>query len=450
MKKECVLIFDIGKTNKKILLFDRQLKIHLEEEIIFPELPDEDGFPGDDIENLENWILDTSRKYISNKDFNICGINFATYGATLVYLDKNGKRLTPVYNYLKPMPEGIVEKVYAAYSGKAEFCRKTASPALGMLNAGFQALWLKEMKAEVFSKVKSILHFPQYLSYLMTGRESAEHTSIGCHTALWDFDLMQYHAWTDEIKSSLPDPLPVETVFPSKVFEKNVAVGIGIHDSSASLVPYFMSSDDPFILLSTGTWCISMNPFNDEVLTSQELENDCLSYLSIRQKAVKSSRLFSGHIHDVNVKRLSEIFGVSDSTYKKINLDLDLLAAIKKEKPMRVFFKNGVAEDFIDRSLSKSDFSGFTEAYTKLMIDLTDLTIESLRLIIPENDLTKNIYISGGFSKNSIFIHLMREEFPEKNVFTSEVTNATSVGAAMVIWKAIDPSFKFNFDLGLK
>ena len=45
MRKEVVLIFDVGKTNKKILLFDRQLNILHEEEVLFQEIPDEDGFP---------------------------------------------------------------------------------------------------------------------------------------------------------------------------------------------------------------------------------------------------------------------------------------------------------------------------------------------------------------------------------------------------------------------
>ena len=50
MKKEVVLIFDIGKTNKKILLFDSELKIIHEEETIFEEIPDDDDFEGDDID----------------------------------------------------------------------------------------------------------------------------------------------------------------------------------------------------------------------------------------------------------------------------------------------------------------------------------------------------------------------------------------------------------------
>ena len=451
MKKELVLIFDIGKTNKKILLFDIGLKILHEEECVFEEIADDDGFKGDDIERLERWMLDACARFIKDERKVLRGINFTTYGASLMYLDDKEKRLTPVYNYLRPMPVGVLEPLYESYGGEAEFCRKTASPALGMLNSGFQALWLKKKKPEIFRQVKTILHFPQYLSYLLTGKVSSEHTSIGCHTGLWDFDRMSYHPWTKQLGDTLPEPESVETTYPSTFFDTSVPVGIGIHASSSSLVPYFMSSQDEFILVSTGTWCISMNPFNSDPLTADELKKDCLSFMSIRQKPVKSSRLFLGRIHDVNVERLTKQFGVDDSAYKTVALDKAMIRALnQKNQGKRVFFTEGMPEDYVDLSVGKEHFSSFEEAYHQLIIDLVDLTLESIDLIIAKEDRSKNIYISGGFSKNPIFLALIASHFPKKHVFTSEVANATSLGAALVLWKGIDKRFKPTIDLGLQ
>jgi len=450
MKTEVVLIFDIGKTNKKILLFDSQLKILHEEETIFEEIPDDDGFKGDDIEKLETWMLDACAKYLNDECYILRGINFTTYGATLMYLDDQGERLTPVYNYLKPMPEGVVEPLYKAFGSEVEFCRKTASPALGMLNSGFQALWLKEVKPEIFSQVKTILHFPQYLSYLLTGVKSSEHTSIGCHTGLWDFDKMAYHPWTRQLGVTLPDPEPVETTYPSTLFDKSVPVGIGIHDSSSSLVPYFMNSQDEFILVSTGTWCISMNPYNSDHLTADQLKKDCLAYMSIQQKPVKSSRLFIGRIHDVNVARLNRLFGADDSAYKYVALDEEIIRELNQKSDKRIFFQGGVPEDFVDLSIEKETFGSFEEAYHRLVMDLVDLSKESIGLIIGKEDNTKHIYISGGFSKNPIFLKLIASHFSNKRVYTSEIANATSLGAALVLWKGIDASFNPAIDLGLK
>jgi len=458
MDREVVLIFDIGKTNKKILLFDRTLGIKEEKETVFEETVDDDGFACDDIERLEQWILETCGQYMDDPRYRVRGINFTTYGATLVYLDAAGNRLTPVYNYLKPMPEGVVEPIYREYGGQHEFCRKTASPALGMLNSGFQALWLKKTKPEFFEKVRTILHFPQYLSYLLTGEIASEHTSIGCHTALWDFDEMTYHPWTERLGNRLPEPGPVGRVNPSTVFDRTIPVGVGIHDSSSSLVPYFMSSDEEFVLASTGTWCISMNPFNHTPLTSDQLSQDCLAYLSIQQNPVKSSRLFLGHIHDENVKHLSEAFDVAADAYKNVSLDHDLIRKIRdRAAGKRIFFAESVPEETIDRSVDLSLFENFEETYHQLIADLTDLAARSIRLILDGEDCTKNgedrtrnLYVTGGFSKNPIFVKLLAGKFPHKKVYTSEIANATSLGAALVIWKAVDPDFTPAIDLGLK
>jgi len=44
MKEKVIGIFDVGKTNKKLLLFDYAFKVVLEQEIRIPEKIDDDGF----------------------------------------------------------------------------------------------------------------------------------------------------------------------------------------------------------------------------------------------------------------------------------------------------------------------------------------------------------------------------------------------------------------------
>ncbi len=451
MTKDAILIFDIGKTNKKVLLFDKDLNVISEQEDKFEEILDDDGFACDDIEKIEAWMESSASGYLKDPAFRIAAVNITTYGATLMYLDDEGKRLTPVYNYLKPMPEGVAEPLYEKYGGVDEFSRKTASPALGMLNSGLQALWLKKKKPEVFGRVRSILHFPQYLSYKLTGQVSCEHTSVGCHTALWDFDNSRYHDWVKEEGLPLPGPVSVEQVFPASGISSDVPVGIGVHDSSASLVPYFMHTAEEFILVSTGTWCISMNPFNHSPLTTDQLRRDCLAYLSIQQKPVKSSRLFLGHIHDVNVKHLSEFYGASEDAYKNVTPDASLLKKMEESHdPGQRFFSKGLPEDYVDLDIDPGVFGGFAEAYHRLMIDLADLTAASIRLIVAPEDRTKNIYITGGFAKNNLFVNLIADRFADKKVFTSEIANATSLGAALILWKSFGTGRDPVIDLGLK
>ena len=445
MKETVIAIYDIGKTNKKIILFNEDFRIVSEIEEKFAEILDDDGFECDDIEHIESWIKESLTSLVHSDTYDLKAVNFTTYGATLVYLDENGKRLTPLYNYLKPIEEKISESLYKRYGGRDEFCRRTASPALGMLNSGIQPLWLKATHPDVYSKIKHILHFPQYLSFLVTGKIYSEHTSIGCHTAMWDFDNMNYHPWTKIYGLNLPDPVPVDTLNEVEIDGKKIQIGIGIHDSSASLAPYFTGGQGTFFLISTGTWCINMNPFNKEKLTADQLDKDCLCYMSITRQPVKSSRLFIGHLHETALKQVCDHFKKPDDFYKKIKADDQLSTSLKlKYGDKKIFFQTGPYSRELKEYIDMYEFSTFEEAYHQLMNELGDLLLEAINLILPANDDTENIYITGGFSGNELFLNMITKAFPSKFVYTSEIANGSALGAALVV-----SGSKSSLNLGL-
>lgn len=449
--KEVILVFDIGKTNKKYLLFDRDLRVVEEKEIQFKETVDDDGFSCEDAEQLESWIDTTLEGLLKRTDYEIKGINFSTYGATLVYLNHHGERITPIYNYLKPLPEEVTKGFYETYGGKDEFCRATASPSLGMLNSGLQILWLKKLKTDVYDRAVTILHLPQYLSFRFTGNIASEHTSIGCHTAMWDFDRMEYHSWLSNEEISLPRPGELSDTFQVAFGNQRIHIGKGIHDSSASLAPYILSGREPFVLVSTGTWSISMNPFNWEPLTNAELESDCLCYLGVNKKPVKSSRFFLGRIHDANTEFLENEFGVPKGSFKKVvAADAVLKDAWNAPPEVAGFFRDGVPGDLVDRSVQLEKFRSFTDAYVHLMVALTRLVSQSIQYILSSPDTTRHLYITGGFTRNCLFTKMVAAAFPHKKVFTSETENASSLGAALVIASQVWTHFDTSLDLGLK
>lgn len=444
---DVIAVFDIGKTNKKILLFDQNLKLVFQQEQILEEIKDDDGFACDDIDKIEKWMIDTVKNLVAGKEYNIKAVNFATYGASQAYLDENGRRLTPVYNYLKPMPPSVLEGFYDKYGGVEEFCRKTASPAMGMLNSGLQTLWLKKEKPAVYAKVKIVINFPQYLSYCFTGKILSEYTYLGCHTSLWDFDRMQYHTWLKDFGISLPEPMESGITNPIQIEGKKVEIGIGIHDSSASLVPYFTVSKDPFVLLSTGTWFVVMNPFNGEPLTAEQLRSNGLAYLSVYKKPVKSSLLFLGFVHQVNAKNISDFFCVEEDFFKKVKIDEALLKKLLTTD--QIFFKKGIPTDHVDKEVDLEQFGTAGEAYHQMVVDLVRIAVDAFKMVLAKDDTTKIVYISGGFARNTIFTRLMATLLPGKKVYTSEIDNATALGAALAIWKNAYGTDAPLTDLGL-
>jgi sugar (pentulose or hexulose) kinase len=433
MKSTSVIaVFDIGKTNKKIFLFDSSYKIVFERSVKFVETVDEDGDPCEDIERLRLFIFDSLKTVSGLKEFNIKAINFCAYGASFVYIDKGGNTLTPLYNYLKPYPENLQKTFYNRYGGEEKFSLETASPVLGSLNSGMQVYRLKHEKTEIYKRTQYALHLPQYLSYLLSAIPCSEITSIGCHTGLWDFINNDYHNWV--YKEGISEKFPPvqacnkveESVFPGI----SCLVGSGLHDSSAALIPYLLNFNEPFILLSTGTWCISLNPFNTSALTAEELKNDCLCYLTYLGKPVKASRLFAGNEHEQQVKRIAAHFGQKPEYYTSITYDAGILNQISN-KQSKDDFRFSIKESaFPGRDLGK--FSSDIEAYHQLISDLVRQQIFSTGLVLNDTKV-KKIFVDGGFSKNSVYMNMLAAAMPDLEVFAASMAQATALGSALAI-----------------
>ncbi|MBS1948943.1 MAG: carbohydrate kinase [Bacteroidetes bacterium] len=428
-----IAIFDIGKTNKKLLLFNEQYQLVHEETEQFNEIKDEDGFGCEDLSALTNWMKQRFNAVLKGHEYEIKALNFSGYGASFVHLDKHFNILLPLYNYLKPYPEALHKKFHSIYGNEKKISKETASPVLGNLNAGMQLYRIKLEKPDVFSRIRYALHLPQYLSFVFTGKPYSDITSIGCHTMLWDFEKKNYHEWAEK-EGIVPRLAPIAGCCDiADYIQPNILAGPGLHDSSAALAPYLKTVNEPFVLLSTGTWSISLNPFNHSPITSEELQQDCLCYLSYEGKPVKASRLFSGNEHEEQVKRIAGHFEKPPGYYKTIAWDKAVLEKLKKEKysleahSSRTMLKTS---GFEKRMLN--EYKNFEEAYHQLIFDLAAMQKKSTALIINSQTI-KKIFVDGGFAKNPVYMHVLATFFSQFEVYAADVAQASALGAAIVM-----------------
>ncbi len=408
MKTPTIAIFDIGKTNKKLFLFNENYEIVYEKSTQFNDTTDEDGDPCEDVELLSKWVIDTFEEVSQNLDFEVKAINFSTYGASFVHLNSEGKVIAPLYNYLKPYPEKLKKQFYDTYGGEQVFARKTASPVLENLNSGMVLYRLKYEKPALFTQICYSLHLPQYISFLFTVQYFSDITSIGCHTNLWDFEENQYHEWVE--KEGVAEKLaPVNSTIESSTIQQfnNLTIGTGLHDSSAALIPYLATfKGQKFVLISTGTWCITLNPFNHTPLTDEELLQDCLIYLQYTGDPVKASRLFAGYEHEQIIKQLSEQFHKPLDYYKTVKFDSKYTEILNDDE--------------------------YESAYHQLILNLVNKQVISAKLVLNDSTVTK-LFVDGGFGKNEIFMNLLAKAFPEMEVYAASVAQATALGAALAI-----------------
>src|SRR6185436_11924321 len=119
--QQVIAIVDVGKTNKKLLLFNKQYEIVYEMSAKLNETTDEDGFPCEDLDALRDFVLTALSNVCRNKEFDVKAVNFSAYGASFVHLGTDNKPVTPLYNYLKPLSEETKNSFYQTYGGEENF-----------------------------------------------------------------------------------------------------------------------------------------------------------------------------------------------------------------------------------------------------------------------------------------------------------------------------------------
>ena len=82
-------------------------------------------------------------------------------------------------------------------------------------------------------------------------------------------------------------------------------------------------------------------------------------------------------------------------------------------------------------TLNLDKFDSYSEAYHQLTLDLTYIQKLSLDLILDEQ--IKEIIITGGFTSNEIFLNLLSCFYPNHQIYSSKLSRASALGAAMVL-----------------
>ena len=447
-RQRVTAVFDIGRTNKKFFLFDEEFQEVHREYVRFEEVTDEDGYPTEDLPALQRWLREVFDRILEAEVFDVRAINFSSYGASFVHLDADGEVVTPLYNYTKPLDAELDEQFYATYGPEANLAARTGSSRSGMLNSGMQLYWLKHRRPEVFARIKYSLHLPQFLSYVFTGIPISEYTSIGCHTALWDYHKRDYHDWVyaEELHRVFPPIVSTETSINMNYNGRRIKIGVGIHDSSAALLPYIRSERKPFVLISTGTWSVSLNPFGGGKLTADDLEQQCINYMRIDGKPVKAARLFLGEEYKRQVTALNRHFGVGDDYHAGVQFDYDLYSRVVAD--FRPHFHLQVMDYADNPPRTEVPKGSFELAYHQLLVELVRLQVSSIRTTIGPTEVAK-LFLDGGFSDNDVFLHLISHHFRDLPLRTTDASLGSALGAAICISdKGLNSKFlKKNYGL---
>lgn len=437
MTMNVTAVFDIGKTNKRFYLFDEDFNEVYRKTTRIKEIADDEGFPSEDIDLLALWIFKTYQQAQDLEQFTITHLNFTGYGAALVHLNNENEVVAPVYNYAKSLPKWLRKQFYKTYGSEDGIAINTGSPPAEMLNAGLQWYWLKYGKPKVFEKINQSLFLPQYASFLFTNKLEVDYTSLGYQTMLWDYPMNQYHHWVkaEGVDEKIP---PITTTTRYHHIQKEghwLKVGVGIQNSAAALFPYYYCSPEKFILLSTGTWSIAINPFDTYLLSEEEYKSNGCCYLRYDGGRIKANKLHLGNEFKLQLFELYQYFKKDYGLHRTLKFDDSIYKRLLNQPTPLFHMKSlyspsGLLATAEETNLSK--FMSFKEAYHRLIMELVEYQYRSIEEVIDYTKV-KRIYVDGTFAKNEIFMKTLAAKFKNYEVYATVAPFATALGAALAV-----------------
>jgi L-fuculokinase len=454
MKQETIAVLDVGKTNKKVLIYDRQLNVLEIVKESFPEI-EKDGLQHEQPEAVFAWFCDTLSQ-LTDK-YSVKAISVTTHGATIACIDDQGNLSTPPLSYTNTTDPGFADEFYSTFGSRDHLQKTTATAEVGdLINAGKMVYFLKKNFPTEIDNTRWILSYPQYFGFKLTAVAGAEPTMLGCHSYLFD----PYKLANSEVaeKLGISDKLPasinnswenlgkVTAEIAAKTgVDENCVVTFGIHDSNASLIPYLISDTDKFILNSTGTWCVAMRPAEKVSFTDAEIGKLVFFNMDIFKNPVKTSIFMGGLEYETYMQILNEKFpskelpdfnaeiynSVVESCSEFVLPSVTKGTGIFPQSLPRVVDGDNVVglEDLKSGKAAPAFMDDFERACAVLTLSLTIQTAKAFEYAgIEDGDA---IFVEGGFRHNQPYLTLLKALYPNSRVCTTDIKEATALGSAI-------------------
>lgn len=418
-----VAVIDLGKTNSKVAL----VNTNLAREVLVTRqanvVNSAGEYPSLDHQAIKTFVLDSLQTLAQEHAFE--AITVTTHGATVALLNKNGELALPVLDY----EYDGVDALRAEYERHRAPFANTGSPTLpGGLNIGAQLYWLEKSYPKEFASVATILTWPQYWIYVLSGEQYNDVTSLGCHTDLYDPDRACYSTLVDAMQwrhllapTCTPGQLSgtlVESLVDQLGLPQSIPVYSGIHDSNASLVPHLLTNKEPFSVVSTGTWFISMAIGGKQMQLDES--RDTLINVNALGQSVPSARFMGGR-----ERELLEVTGKASEKALQLLLDeadpepvLLMPSAVQGTGPYPTSQLK-----WIGRAIDNPELRDCA-----VTLYLALMTQECLLLIGSRGPT----FVEGPLAHDSLYAQMLCA-VSNRQVWISDAETGTSVGAAMLI-----------------
>lgn len=446
-----VAVVDIGKTNKKVALFDADLQQVAHVQAPFPALL-RDGILIEQTEAIWAWLKLQLRDLHAQHPF--AAISITTHGAAWAALAEDGSLAIPVIAYEHDLgvegQRSFDHRFYGRCGRLEDLQAETGTCDLPLLvNPAKMVLFAQERLATGWAKARHLVNYPQFWGHLLTGQLASEATYSANHSFLFDIrarkastaahalgvagmlDFAFRNPW-DQLGTLRPE-LQAELGLPA------LPVTVGIHDSNSALLPYLIKHRGrDFVVNSTGTWCVAMHRVPQVRYRPEELGQKVIFNIDALGGLTKTSFLMGGQDYGL----YHGIIGGADPAFDAGRVDavlhgtgrLVLPGAFPSQFPMA---RGGIKDDHAVVPVSDLQ-AGRVPGWFKDPVLGHDLLNISLALqtevALRRTDIGEKtaIFVEGGFRNNPTFLAVLAALFPHNTIACTSLAQASAAGAALL------------------
>ena len=417
-----VAVIDIGKTNAKLALVDRnnftEIAVVTRPNTVRPGPP----WPHFDVDGHWAFLLDALKDF--HAAHGIDAISITTHGACAALLDAQGDLAAPILDYEHSGPDDLDE----AYCAIRPPFSETGSPRLaGGLNIGAQLFWQFHVDPTLKDRTDQIVTYPQFWGAKLTGQTAMDVTSLGCHTDLWrpqHGDVSALVTTLDISEKFAPVRKPSDVLGPILPqiaqltgLPQDTLVYCGIHDSNASLLPYVITENEPFSVISTGTWVIAMSMGGKAVQLDPHL--DTLLNVTALGRPAPSARFMGGREHDL---------ATGGSYPSPTNADVQHILTKSIMLMPAVAPDTGPFKGHQSGWIGPEPEPGSGQRGAAVALYLAMVTAECLSNI----GHTGKVIVEGPFASNRLYLEMLGVA-ANSEVYCASGTTGTSSGAALLV-----------------
>lgn len=305
--KDAILVFDVGTTNFKTMLFGTDGEVVLTLPVSFRPAYSSGGMVYQDPADWRRAVTDGALRaaaYAEDNGIAVVGVSLTASRSSVIPVDKDGGHIGPAMMWQETASRAIVNNVNHGAVLQDIFARTGSRP--NTVYSAPKMTWLRRNNPAQYREAHKLVGILDYLTRFLTGKFVTDHTCasrtllMDIRTRMWDDDMLKLF---EVERDKLCDLIPPGSIAGGLTAETAKLTGLptglpivvaGGDQNNAALGARVIRQGDVMVNMGTGSFLIAAI---DEAVTDPEMRVMCNASCIPGKYIIDAGMLTTGSVH---------------------------------------------------------------------------------------------------------------------------------------------------------